>query len=505
MFNTWNLILFKILFILIIIFIFYKLTNESLSLDSFYKFNNNEYEYNNKYSTTESFINSIETQKINYLKLRETHIDSKDTSLDLLYANYNGDEVNNTVWENKNLDQCTELCNKMEGCIGFSRDSVLDTEPANCYPRSSINKCHSNRKGDLQQMQNAIKYNSFVKSNVNNIINKCIGDTELTLNRLVFIKSYAMPNKYIGHNGDSRLYMIEKDSSDFKQNCNFRIEQGKDGVGTVSFVNIDNSKYLYRDSNNNIILKAITKNKTEDNQRASFNIYDSSKDGGIMLKSMPIEGETTEKFIMIDNNYLVSKQISFKKTNNDENDEMEELQDESKLNKTNETNAIFYIVDSIIDSNIITEKHKINTMSLNNSTPTEIISKIPTIVEEGFEVQLDTKNQLPIYNNIFETPKNINIPNYLQDNYMSYQSNPAYNSILNSINAIISKKESSNLLSKNKDEYKSFIELNMEIEKEISNLNMDVNAKNDKIINGLDKMRITDMANDYFFLKNLQK
>lgn len=518
MFSTWNLILFKIVVIIFIILIFYKLTNSSLTNSSWSFDSISDYDYNIK----ESFITSIEKQKINYLKLRETHIDSEDTSLELLYANYNGDEVGNKVWKDKNLEQCTELCNKMEGCIGFSRDSVLDNEPANCYPRNIVSKCHSNRKGNLKQMQKAIKYNSFIKSNVNNILNTCIGDTELTLNRMVYIKSYAMPNKYIGHNGDSRIYMIDKDNGDFKQKCNFRIEQGQDGVGTVSFVNIDTSKYLYRDSNDNLILKSIIKNKTEDNQRVSFNIYDSSKDGGIMLKAMTIEGETTDKFIIIDNNYLVISKITTKKTNNDENDETEELQNETefqKNNKSNEMNAIFYIIDSIIDSNIITEKTDINTMSLNNSTPTEIMSKIPQItnnpnnitnkktktIEEGFTVNLDTTKDLPIYNNIYETPNTVKISNYLTDNYMSYQSNPAYNGILNTINSIITKKESSNLLSKNQDEYKAINELNMEIEKEISNINMDLNGKNDKIINGLDKMRISDMANDYFFLKNLQK
>ena len=34
---------------------------------------------------------------------------------------------------------------------------------------------------------------------------------------------------------------------------------------------------------------------------------------------------------------------------------------------------------------------------------------------------------------------------------------------------------------------------------------MNLNGKNDKIINGLDKMRLTDMSNDYFFLQNMNK
>ena len=46
-------------------------------------------------------------------------------------------------------------------------------------------------------------------------------------------------------------------------------------------------------------------------------------------------------------------------------------------------------------------------------------------------------------------------------------------------------------------------QLNMDIENEINNLNMGLNAKNDKIYNNIDKMRITDIAGDYYTLQNL--
>jgi hypothetical protein len=49
------------------------------------------------------------------------------------------------------------------------------------------------------------------------------------------------------------------------------------------------------------------------------------------------------------------------------------------------------------------------------------------------------------------------------------------------------------------DNQTAFVKSNLD-----DDLNTYKNAKNDKLINGLDKMRITDMANDYFFLKNLQ-
>ena len=142
---NWKHIIIKLLCILLFIFIFYKLTDGSSS--------------NNINSQIDTFTNDIENEKINYIKLRETYIEPKDTSLELLYANYLGEEVGNGVWENKTLDQCTDICNSIEGCVGFTRDLVLDTEPAKCYHHNVLDKCYSNRKVDLSQMQNAIKFN----------------------------------------------------------------------------------------------------------------------------------------------------------------------------------------------------------------------------------------------------------------------------------------------------------------------------------------------------------
>jgi hypothetical protein len=534
-----------------ILFIFYILTNRNKE---------------------ESFIDSIEKEKMNYLKMKETYIEPQDTSLELLYANYSGEEVSSDVWKNKTLDQCVDTCNKLDGCTAFSRDSVLDTEPANCYPRSSVNNCHSNRKGNPSQMQNAIKYDSYIKSNVSNVLNNCIGDSELTLNRIIYIKSYAQPNQYIGINGDSRVILVNKDTNNFNSNCNFRLEVGKDGIGTIAFLHIGSGKYLYRDTDDNIILKSISNpGKTIDNQRASFNLYDAVS-GGVMLKPMMLDGETTDKFIMLDDNtnYLLAK-----------------ILDEDEQSTSNK-NAFFYIVDTIISSNIITNKNNIpttppymntenmptttqynmsttppymNTQNMPNTPPYMSIQNVPTTtqymntqnmptttsyniqkktnipptpsynistppymsksnkmsnknynkedfqnIKEGFSLTLDTTNDIPVYNNLFATPTNIIISDYIQDNYSPLK-NVSKNSesikISSKLNNITINKELSNSLHKNQDEYNAINELNKEIEKEIANLNTGLNTKNDIIINKLDKMRISDLANDYFFLKNL--
>ena len=484
--QSWKNILIKFVCILLFIVIFYKLTNLTYNSSSSSSY---------IYEPFDALENSLEQEKINYIKLRETYIEPKDASLELLYANYSGEEVNNDVWENKTLEQCTDICNNIPGCSGFSRDLVLDSEPAKCYPHNIVNNCHSNRKGNLTQMQNAIKYNSFIKSSVSNVLNNCIGDSDLTLNRTVFIKSYSMPNKYLGSTGDSRVEMIEQSTGDIMSLCNFRIEQGKDGVGTVSFLHISTNKYLYRDMSNSIILKDITSGKTEDKQRASFNLYDSMKNSeSIMLRSMPIEGEVTDKFVIIDDS---SKYLNITSFDNN--------------SSSNKDNSYFYIIDSIVKSNIITSKNNIpqitndSTNNDNSSKPT--ISK-PTIssltTQENFTVNLDSTTDNSLYNNLFVKQSELNLPDYLNSNYASSQNNNiGYVSISNKLNDIVLKKELSNSLTANEDEYNSIYVLNQEIEKEIGNLNLDLNAKNDNVIKQLDRMRITDMSNDYFFLQNI--
>jgi len=468
----------KVLVILIIVLAYYLIT----------KYNNET--RNEINSTFESFENNINKNKTNYIKLKETYIEPKDTSLDLLYTNYSGEELNKDTWEDKTLDQCVDTCNKMNNCVGFSRDSVLDTEPSKCYPRTIIDKCHSNRKGNYKQMSNALKYNSYIKSDTTDIINKCIGDTELTLNRNIHIKSYLMPNTYIGNIGDGRVTMVDIKTSNFKKNCNFRLEKGKEGVGSVSFLHIDTNKYLYRDNNNELIFKSINNTKTEDRQRVSFNIIDGLSNG-IILKAIPIDGETIDKYIMIDEPYLTISTI------NEDN-----ITKKNKFTKQ----STFYIVDNIINTQIIDNKNKIKNTNTNmnkNTNKKTNTDKQNNTINEGFENKLENSNNIDFYNKLFNPSENINLSNYLEDNYSQSEYNSNITTINKKINSTMLNKTLSNSISKNEEEYKSINDLNKEIEKEINNQNINVNAKNDTIINNLDKMKIKDLANDYFFLKTI--
>ena len=68
----------------------------------------------------------------------------------------------------------------------------------NIYPKSILSQCHSSRKGDFEQRQKSLNYNTFIKVGIKNQLTKCVGDEAVTMNRNIFIKSYAHPNKYIG-------------------------------------------------------------------------------------------------------------------------------------------------------------------------------------------------------------------------------------------------------------------------------------------------------------------
>lgn len=464
----------KVLVILIIVLLYYLIT----------KYSNIELTE----ETIEPFEETINNEKNNYLKLKETYIKSNNTNnktLDILYSNHINNEDNkdkSIIWKNKTLDQCIDTCNKLDKCIGFSRDNVLDTEPAQCHPRINSSHCYSNRKGDYKQMSNAINYNTYIKEESHNTINNCIGDLDITLNRVIFLKTYSMPNKYIGYNNDARVQIIDKETTNFKLKCSFRIEVGKEGSGTVSFLHIDTHKYLYRDKNNDLIFKELNKNSTENKQRCSFNINDGLSNG-IILKSHPIEGEVVDKYITLNNNYLKIK---------------------SKFNNNKLDLFTFYIVDTIDNTTIITNKTKMNNLKKENNKSNEDNNNNNNI-KEAFTLKLDNNKSLPLYNNLFNenNKSNKNINNYVEDNYFNKRNKNELMQITKKVNDTLISKILTTSKDKNKNEYNKIKELNKEIENEISNKNLNLNKTHHNISNNLNKMRIKDLANDYFFLKSI--
>ena len=119
---------------------------------------------------------------------------------------------------------------------------------------------------------------------------------------------------------------------------------------------------------------------------------------------------------------------------------------------------------------------------------------------------LDKSNNIPIYNNLFNKNNNINdlqYGNYINDTYNKDNNNNMSFSITKKLNDIVLNKTLSQSKNKKEDEYNAMKTLNIDIEKEINNLNMGLHGKNDKIYNNIDKMHITDTANDLYTLQNI--
>lgn len=207
-----------------------------------------------------------------YVKLSDTQISNKDK---------------NKEWKNLTLKQCQVKCNEDNKCIGFSRDNIDDELKGNCYPSDKINSCHSLRKGNPEQRNKAINYNTYIKKHYidleNNLLNKCLGDEKLTLNRNIFINSYLKPDSYLCI--DNNLVVFKqskiKDGLFFKQ-CGFKIVKGLEGSGTVSFIMSDNyNEHYYLSNNNNyLVLLPIDNSKSNSKERsnASFELLDGLSD-----------------------------------------------------------------------------------------------------------------------------------------------------------------------------------------------------------------------------------
>lgn len=454
--------------------------------------------YKLTYQNHEGFTNNTQNQ---YLKFNETYIPDKNMKLDLLYSNYNGDEVTHDKWENKTLDQCMDTCNKLDNCIGFSRPIVNDQDYSTCYPRTHLDQCYTNRKGDFEQRQHSLGYNSFVKSNVSHALTKCIGDTKLTLNKNIYIKSYAFPNTYLGISIDGNLELLNiKNQPQLIKNCSWNITTGLDGSGTISLKSNIDYKYLYRDLHDKIIVKDLNQNsKTLDKQRASFYILDGLSNQ-IIFQCLPLDLETNEKYISVYNknnkylNIVSSKDI------------------ESNTNKKTLKNMkllTFELLDTIItssiaDQNIISEFPEKTYFATPNQ---KIAEPMKNINNEKFinipTKPLDQSNENFGYYNLFSgnnTDKNIK--NYLQDNYAKE------NSVINDnfLMKFTSTKKSNNLnniIDNNKNYYDDLLKTNDKLEKIINQENNDVYKKSDLLVNKLNKMRIQEDASNYYFLKNL--
>lgn len=435
----------------------------------------------------ETFANQLDEQKRNYLIYEETLMDEYDQNIDELYKGYSGEGKDMTEWKHMNLHQCIDRCNNMENCIGFSRENINDTEKGSCYPRNILSKCHSSRKGNFDQRQNAIQYNTYLKHDVANQMTKCIGSEKLTLNRIVLIKCYAHPNKYVGLN-NNKVELIEKNANAMMTflSCKFKITIGLEGSGTISLQHVETSKYLYRDDNDILVCKNIDKTSTDERQRSSFYLLDGLSNQ-IVLKCMLIRGEKMNRYISCDRKGRYLKIITNSELNKNTNKYLEYL--------------TFDIVDYINNNKIIKTKEMLTNLDnthMKRETFQGTSSQSKNMNEDRLELyqyldsgmtETDFESEI-IENN--EQNSQLNIGKYKSTSDID----SAFDTILN--------KDRSN------DSGESVYENAVNFNKELFESNNGIMAKTKDIENkinnsfhNLDKMRIQDMSRDYFYLKNV--
>ena len=443
------------------------------------------------YKLTSEQYEGFTNKQVEYLKFNETYLNDKNMKLDMLYANYSGDEVTKDKWDNKTLDQCMDTCNKLENCIGFSRPIIDDKEYSTCYPRTNVEQCYSSRKGDFEQRQHSLGYNTFIKSNVTNAMTKCIGDVKLTLNKNIHIKSYANPNMYLGISTDGNLEVMNiQNTPQLIRNCTWIIITGLEGSGTVSLKNVVNNKFLYRDNKDNIILKELNQSSlTNDKQRASFFILDGLSNQ-IIFQCMPLDIEKTEKYISVynkNNKYL--HVISSNEIDTNSN----------KKTLKNMKLVTFELLDTIITSSITSTP----------SLPVKLYPKTPNqkIAEPMKNVSTPTKpldlsiNNFDYYNLFSGNNTDVNIKNNLQDNYSKKK--VIDDDFLIKFTGAKLSNNLNDIVNNNKNYYDNLKKTNNEVENMIMKSNQEINTKSDSLVNKLNKMRIQEDASAYYFLKNL--
>ena len=183
----------------------------------------------------ESFTNKNH-KSINYTKLRET-------------VAYDNDIDESKAWDDLNLNQCIKKCNDDDKCIGFTRTLSNDSKKVKCFPKYKIDKCNSLRKSNKDQRLDIINYNTYLKQNYlnnnKNILNTCIGDKNVTLNRNILVASHNNPDLVLSYDDTVKMQKFDLKDSNYHKKSKFKIVPGLIGGSTVSFILVDNLNENY--------------------------------------------------------------------------------------------------------------------------------------------------------------------------------------------------------------------------------------------------------------------
>ena len=477
-----------------------------------------------KYSkTTENFENKIKQKNNVYLKYPETYVD-EDTGLekDKLYKDYQGPLKNKKVWENMNLDQCQDACNNMKECVGFSRKFMDDNEETECYPRTNVSRCHSSRKGDAKQRFESSNYQTFIKKGTANQM-RCLGNKDLTLNRLVCIKSMAHPMHYMAvENNTITLKKFEFKGTKFINQCQFKVVPGLEGSGTVSFiVNMtDKTDKTYYLTDNNHGHLGITDNvsNVRSRSKASFELIDGlANNHMVSLLTFSATNVSPGKIVKVANTASKNPKLVMVPRN--------------KATKTNNGKdrkmMTFDIVDTVNNSTIISKfsdvrenccgdadeyppkmfkniikggyrKEKFNDTELNAEEQKELSD----LLQKCKRYDLDCDTNITTENELEELRENVNEGirkhisekiEYKKDDVIKGSLDADYTTFYNTNEELVDKNNILNELQK------AVFDKNKKIY-QLQKNNLD---SGEKIIEDVDRLNMSNLASDYYFLTNL--
>jgi hypothetical protein len=459
----------KVVIFILLVWLIYKLTDDNQSI--------------------ESFINKKNQEHKEYIRYSETLLDNKDQSLKDLYKNYSGTGNKKEEWTNMNLHQCIDRCNEMEGCIGFSRENVNDDEKANCFPKSILSQCHSSRKGNFEQRQKSLDYNTFIKVGTKNQLTKCIGDEAVTMDRNIFIKSYAHPNKYVGIK-NNKVELITKGPKQIGifLYCKFKVEVGKEGNGTISFKHVESGKYLCRNKDNLIDCQKLD-NSTNTKQRCSFFLHDGLSNQ-VILKCHPLQGEKLSRYISVDRNGKYLRAV-----------------DKSELNKRNKFMELmtFDLIDFMTQNTIVTSKQHFRDLSKDKKR--ENFNDVNEHVDIQNNEKIIEKETMDLYKYLESGIHNFN--NRDQDSQPIRQIDIAHYQTLSDIDAHFNKTIDEKRYddeSHGKDTYLKLRAINDNLYEDKLGIEKKLKGLNNRIENSkleLDKLKLRDMSRDYNYLKTL--
>lgn len=466
----------KIVFFVLIVFLIYKLTDEN--------------------NMVESFINKQNQEHEEYIRYSETLLDSKDQSLKDLYKNYSGAGNNKEEWKDMNLHQCVDRCNQMEGCVGFSRENVNDNEKASCYPKSILSQCHSSRKGDFEQRQKSLNYNTFIKVGIKNQLTKCVGDEAVTMNRNIFIKSYAHPNKYVGIK-NNKVEMMTKGPEQIGMflYCKFMVEVGKEGSGTVSFKHIETGKYLCRNDKDLIVCQKMD-TSTDTRQRCSFFLHDGLSNQ-IILKCHPVQGEKLSRYVSLDRNAKYLKAVNRTELNKKNNKFMELM--------------TFDLIDFMTQNTIISSKEQFRDLGKRHARNSDKFTDVNNEPYEHHQVRDDKiknkQDDMELYKYLESGIHNIS--NISDDKQPMRQIEIGDYQTLSDIDAHFSKVLDEKRYDAEENGKNTHIKLraiNDNLYKDKLGIESKLKSLGDRVEKShqeLEKMKLRDMSRDYNYLKTL--